>query len=77
MTTTIREASTQTQIGRSYPRRDAREKLRGEAQFVGDMIVAPIQAGKACIVDLLGSGSWDCLFVAPESGDQRSVEGPL
>jgi CO/xanthine dehydrogenase Mo-binding subunit len=46
MTTTIKETSTRTQIGRSHPRRDAREKLRGEAQFVGDMLVPRMLHGK-------------------------------
>ena len=44
MTATIQE--TPTQIGRSYPRRDAREKLRGQAQFVGDMVVPRMLHGK-------------------------------
>ncbi len=44
MTTTITES--QTQIGRSAPRRDAHEKLRGQAQFVGDMLVPRMLHGK-------------------------------
>jgi len=46
MTTTLREPATRTQIGRSQPRRDAREKLRGQAQFVGDMLVPRMLYGK-------------------------------
>ena len=38
MTTTLRKQAPRTQIGRSQPRRDAREKLRGQAQFVGDIL---------------------------------------
>ena len=45
MTATIQE--TPTQIGRSYPRRDAHEKLRGQAQFVGDIVVPRMLHGKA------------------------------
>ena len=44
MTATIPE--TRTQIGRSVPRRDAREKLRGQAQFVGDLVVPRMLHGK-------------------------------
>jgi CO/xanthine dehydrogenase Mo-binding subunit len=46
MTTTLKETSTHAQIGRSQPRRDAREKLRGEAQFVGDLLVPRMLHGK-------------------------------
>ena len=46
MTTTLRETVTRTQVGRSQPRRDAREKLRGEAQFVGDILVPRMLHGK-------------------------------
>src|SRR5439155_22405602 len=46
MTTTLREPATRTQIGRSQPRRDAREKLRGQAQFVGDILVPRMLHGK-------------------------------
>ncbi len=34
------------QIGRSVPRRDAHEKLRGAAQFVGDFVVPRMVHGK-------------------------------
>jgi len=44
MTTTVPE--TRTQIGRSVPRRDAREKARGQAQFVGDLVVPRMLHGK-------------------------------
>src|SRR5436309_3343469 len=44
MTTAIPE--TRSHVGRSQPRRDAREKLRGEAQFVGDMLVPRMLHGK-------------------------------
>jgi CO/xanthine dehydrogenase Mo-binding subunit len=44
MTTTI--ATPRTQVGRSAPRRDAHEKLRGQAQFVGDMLVPRMLYGK-------------------------------
>ena len=44
MTTVVPE--TRSHIGRSQPRRDAREKLRGEAQFVGDLLVPRMLHGK-------------------------------
>src|SRR5436309_8026812 len=44
MTTAVPE--TRTQIGRSHPRRDAREKLRGQAEFVGDLVVPRMLHGK-------------------------------
>src|SRR5438067_5869649 len=46
MTTTLREPATRTQIGRSQPRRDAREKLRGQAQVVGDILVPRMLHGR-------------------------------
>jgi len=46
MTTTLGETSTRSQIGRSHPRRDAHEKLRGQAQFVGDILVPRMLHGK-------------------------------
>jgi CO/xanthine dehydrogenase Mo-binding subunit len=46
MTTTIREPRTRTQVGVSKPRRDAAEKLRGRAQFVGDMLVPRMLHGR-------------------------------
>ena len=46
MTTTLKETPTRSQIGRSQPRRDAREKLRGEAQFAGDILVPRMLYGK-------------------------------
>jgi CO/xanthine dehydrogenase Mo-binding subunit len=44
MTTTTPE--TRSPVGRSQPRRDAREKLRGEAEFVGDLLVPRMLHGK-------------------------------
>lgn len=35
-----------TQVGRSAPRKDAREKLRGQAEFVGDLVVPRMLHGK-------------------------------
>jgi CO/xanthine dehydrogenase Mo-binding subunit len=46
MTTTVAEPATRTQIGRSQPRRDAREKLRGQAQFAGDLLVPRMLHGR-------------------------------
>jgi CO/xanthine dehydrogenase Mo-binding subunit len=46
MTTTLRETATLTQVGRSQPRRDAHEKLCGEAQFAGDIVVPRMLHGK-------------------------------
>jgi CO/xanthine dehydrogenase Mo-binding subunit len=40
------ETPTRTQIGRSHPRRDAHEKLRGRAEFVGDLVVPRMLHGK-------------------------------
>ena len=50
---------------------------RPTMRLVGGMIVAPIQAGKAYIMDLIGSAGRDSLFVVLESCDQRGVGGPL
>jgi CO/xanthine dehydrogenase Mo-binding subunit len=38
--------ATETQIGRSHPRLDAREKLCGQAQFVGDLLVPRMLHGR-------------------------------
>jgi CO/xanthine dehydrogenase Mo-binding subunit len=46
MTTAVRETGTRPQVGVSRPRRDAREKLRGEAQFVGDIVVPRMLHGR-------------------------------
>jgi CO/xanthine dehydrogenase Mo-binding subunit len=46
MTTITREPATRAQVGVSKPRRDAREKLRGQAQFVGDMFVPRMLHGR-------------------------------
>jgi CO/xanthine dehydrogenase Mo-binding subunit len=40
------EGATLTQVGRSAPRRDAAEKLRGRAQFAGDIVVSRMLHGK-------------------------------
>ena len=62
MTAVVREPATRAQVGVSRPRRDAREKLRGEAQFVGDMLVprmlhgrvlrSPIAHGRIAAIDV-------------------------
>jgi CO/xanthine dehydrogenase Mo-binding subunit len=46
MTTTISEPRIRTQIGRSHPRLDAHEKLCGQAQFAGDLLVPRMLHGK-------------------------------
>jgi CO/xanthine dehydrogenase Mo-binding subunit len=46
MTTVVREPGTRRQVGVPRPRRDAREKLRGEAQFVGDMFLPRMLHGR-------------------------------
>ena len=61
MTAIVKEPATRTQVGVSHPRRDAREKLRGKAQFVGDMLVprmlygsvlrSPIAHGRIVSID--------------------------
>src|SRR6266568_3767794 len=40
------EVARRTQIGRSHPRLDAHEKLRGQAEFVGDLLVPRMLHGK-------------------------------
>jgi CO/xanthine dehydrogenase Mo-binding subunit len=40
------ERTSVRQIGRSAPRRDAKEKLRGEAQFAGDIVLPRMLHGK-------------------------------
>jgi CO/xanthine dehydrogenase Mo-binding subunit len=42
----IHKATGTPQVGRSVPRVDAAEKLRGEAQYVGDMVVPGMLHGK-------------------------------
>jgi CO/xanthine dehydrogenase Mo-binding subunit len=42
----VSATTTRSQIGRSHPRLDAREKLRGEAEFVGDLLVPRLLHGK-------------------------------
>jgi CO/xanthine dehydrogenase Mo-binding subunit len=46
MTTVVEHPRTRTQVGVSHPRRDAAEKLRGQAQFVGDMLVPRMLHGR-------------------------------
>ena len=46
MTRTLGDRATRTQIGRSHARLDAQEKLRGRAQFVGDLLVPRMLHGK-------------------------------
>ena len=43
---TIIERQPLAHVGRSVPRRDAHEKLRGAAQFVGDFVVPRMVHGK-------------------------------
>ncbi|HYT52383.1 MAG TPA: xanthine dehydrogenase family protein molybdopterin-binding subunit [Gaiellaceae bacterium] len=43
---TVAERQLLTQVGRSAPRKDAREKLRGQAEFVGDLVVPRMLHGK-------------------------------
>jgi CO/xanthine dehydrogenase Mo-binding subunit len=43
---TTLDSVTQTQIGRSQPRLDAAEKLRGRAQFAGDLLVPRMLHGR-------------------------------
>jgi CO/xanthine dehydrogenase Mo-binding subunit len=46
MTTVADRPATRTQIGVAHARRDAAEKLRGQAQFVGDMVVSRMLHGR-------------------------------
>ena len=43
---TVVERRPLTQVGHSAPRKDAKEKLRGEAEFVGDVVVPRMLHGK-------------------------------
>ena len=43
---TVQERRATVEVGVSRPRKDAREKLRGEAQYVGDMGMAGMLHGK-------------------------------
>jgi CO/xanthine dehydrogenase Mo-binding subunit len=43
---TVAERPRLTQVGRSAPRSDAKEKLRGQAEFVGDLVVPRMLHGK-------------------------------
>jgi CO/xanthine dehydrogenase Mo-binding subunit len=43
---TVVERRLLTEVGRSAPRKDAREKLRGQAEFVGDLVVPRMLHGK-------------------------------
>src|SRR5439155_354510 len=43
---TVVERRPLTQVGRSAPRSDAKEKLRGQAEFVGDLVVPRMLHGK-------------------------------
>jgi CO/xanthine dehydrogenase Mo-binding subunit len=43
---TTLETGTRSQIGRSHPRLDAGEKLRGQAQFAGDLLVPRMLHGR-------------------------------
>ena len=43
---TVVERSKLVHVGRSVPRRDAGEKLRGAAEFVGDILVPRMMHGK-------------------------------
>jgi hypothetical protein len=73
----VRDSMSWNKVGR-LSGRIGRQLARGSADDVTRrrQIVAPIQAGKAWIMDLIGSGSWDSLFAAPESVGQRSSRGP-
>ena len=46
MTTLERTRSVPPQVGRSAPRRDGAEKLRGQAEFAGDLVVSHMLHGK-------------------------------
>jgi CO/xanthine dehydrogenase Mo-binding subunit len=46
MTTVSGQPGTRAQVGSSKPRRDAAEKLRGRAQFVGDMLMPRMLHGR-------------------------------
>jgi CO/xanthine dehydrogenase Mo-binding subunit len=46
MTTVERTRTIAPQVGRSAPRRDGEEKLRGQAQFAGDIVVPHMLHGK-------------------------------
>jgi CO/xanthine dehydrogenase Mo-binding subunit len=85
MTTTVGEpAATRTQIGVSQPRRDAREKLRGRAQFVGDMVVprmlhgrvlrSPIAHGRILSIDTAAAEKVPGVVCVLTGADLRDID---
>ena len=82
--TVVREPPTRTQVGVSRPRRDAREKLRGEAQFVGDMLVprmlhgrvlrSPIAHGRIAAIDVSAAEKIPGVVCVLTGADLQDIE---
>jgi len=66
----ILERTPLKQVGRSVPRRDAHEKLRGAAQFVGDFVVPRMTHGK-----VLRSPFAHARVVAVDASEAESLPG--
>src|SRR5438128_8630185 len=67
---TVVERRPLTHVGRSVPRRDAHEKLRGAAQFVGDFVVPRMVHGK-----VLRSPFAHAQVVSVDAGEAEAVPG--
>jgi len=67
--TTLEQAKL-TQVGRSAPRRDAAEKLRGRAEFAGDIVVPRMLHGK-----VLRSPVPHARVASPDTGEAERMPG--
>jgi CO/xanthine dehydrogenase Mo-binding subunit len=85
MTTTLREETARrTQVGRAHPRRDAREKLDGRAQFVGDVLVphmlhgkvlrSPVAHGRIVSIDTSAAETIPGVVCALTGADLRDID---
>ena len=67
---TVVERRRLTQVGRSAPRKDAKEKLSGQAEFVGDLVVPRMVHGK-----VLRSPLAHARVVAVDTREAESMPG--
>jgi len=84
MTAVETERRTRPQVGVSQPRRDAAEKLRGRAQFVGDMLVprmlygrvlrSPIAHGRIVSIDTSAAESVPGVVCVLTGADLRDID---
>jgi CO/xanthine dehydrogenase Mo-binding subunit len=84
MTTTTSDPATAGQIGVSRPRRDAHEKLRGQAQFVGDMLVprmlhggvlrSPIAHGRILSIDTTAAAAIPGVVCVLTGADLQDID---